>query len=441
MLHFLDNNNREYQRRQRSANQPHSDITRTSVILDRSTSPEEAPNEDDVVNSIRDEGTYSNFGSSVIEDNGDHSLESTWIGASSLIVQPQQRNFVDILVRKSNDYVPMAKWAMCVKLFPTLFPGGYGGPTEPRAKNISVRKWILRCLKVHGHVFEKHYAFMLLAFEFLASQNARETLYLKMNVKRQALKAAEVKRSTVLQAVKYFNYLSECRARGVKPRSPVMEVQRVIDLRKGLRVPESAFYGSNLGRMRARHDLFGMLKRFGPLQIFFTISPDSSGTYSIAVKSGLLSKQAIDDANILLMPNRADRKAIAASHPVECARYFLRVMDTVIDVVLGWDKHAQAPKRGGGIFGVVRCFGAAAETQLAGDLHAHFAIWLHGFPNTSSGFANAIGGDTGFYDRFVMLVNTVLTTKPPCLNRDAEPQRQLCRFVKLAAQVIKHQRF
>jgi hypothetical protein len=36
----------------------------------------------------------------------------------------------------------------------------------------------------------------------------------------------------------------------------------------------------------------------------------------------------------------------------------------------------------GGIFGVVRAFGAATETQLAGDLHVHIALWLHGFPAT-----------------------------------------------------------
>jgi len=84
-----------------------------------------------------------------------------------------------------------------------------------------------------------------------------------------------------------------------------------------------SFYGSNAGRMRARHDLFGMLKRFGPLQIFFTVSPDSAGTYSIALKSGRVTEKVIREANLALCPNRAEQKSIAASHPVECARYFL----------------------------------------------------------------------------------------------------------------------
>lgn len=167
--------------------------------------------------------------------------------------------------------------------------------------------------------------------------------------------------------------------------------------------------------MRARRHLFGVLKRFGPLQIFFTISPDSAGTYNIAVKAGRITETAIREANLALVPNRAERKSIAATHPVECARYFSRVMNTVFEVLLGWDLKAQALKRGGDIFGVVRAFGAAAETQVAGDLHAHIAVWLHGFPTTASGYQEAIETNPTFRDRIIRLANQVLCTKPPCI--------------------------
>ncbi|OWZ01278.1 hypothetical protein PHMEG_00027371 [Phytophthora megakarya] len=167
--------------------------------------------------------------------------------------------------------------------------------------------------------------------------------------------------------------------------------------------------------MRARHDLFGLLKRFGPLHVFFTVFPDSSGTYNIAVKCGRISKQAIDDANTWLMPNRAKRKAVAAAHPVECTKYFLRVVDTIIEDVLGWNQNVHAPKRGGGIFGIVRAFGAAAETQVAGDLHAHLAVWLQGLPTTSIEYREFMETNPDFWGRFVRLVDRVLVTKPPCL--------------------------
>jgi len=119
---------------------------------------------------------------------------------------------------------------------------------------------------------------------------------------------------------------------------------------------------------------------------------------------------------LALVPNRAERKFIAATHPVECARYVLRVMNTVFEVLLGWDLKAQAPKRGGGIFSVIRVFGAAAETQVAGDLHAHIAVWLHGFPTTTSGYEEAIESNSTFRNRVIELVDQVLCTKPPCIH-------------------------
>ncbi|KAG6967178.1 hypothetical protein JG688_00006436 [Phytophthora aleatoria] len=54
---------------------------------------------------------------------------------------------------------------------------------------------------------------------------------------------------------------------------------------------------------------------------------------------------------------------------VECA-----VMNSTIEIMLGWDQARNAPKRGGGIFGVVRAFVASTKNLLAGDLHAHFAV-------------------------------------------------------------------
>ncbi|GMF58555.1 unnamed protein product [Phytophthora fragariaefolia] len=90
-------------------------------------------------------------------------------------------------------------------------------------------------------------------------------------------------------------------------------------------------------------------------------------------------------------------------------------MHTVIGVLLGWNQSVGAPKRGGGIFGVVRAFGAAAETQRAGDLHTHFAVWLHGFPTTACLFDESLRNKDDFKKQLINLVDTVLVTKPPCI--------------------------
>jgi len=394
--------------------------TQLEVVIDNSKALGEGDNHDEMTDAIRDDSCHSRLGSTVLEG-ANEALECIWEDRSSLLLVPNQSQespYTDILVRKSNKYVSMQAWASCVRMFPSLFPGGRGGPKERRRTHMSVKKWINRCLRVHGHRFEEHYAFLLLAFDYLATESARQTLFVKMHVSSRALKAAKISHHTLKTAMDYYTYLTKAKAKGMRARPPPPEVEEVVKIRRGLRTPESAFWGSNLSRMRARHDLFGLLKRFGPMQLFFTVSPDSAGTYSISIKSGVVASDAVRKGNLTVLPNRAERRAISAKHPVECARYFVRVMDIVIGTMLGWDAKRGKPRRGGGIFGVVRAFAAAAETQIAGDLHSHFVVWLHGFPQTSSALQSAVKEDVSFRHRLIQLADAVLTAKPPCLERE-----------------------
>lgn len=181
---------------------------------------------------------------------------------------------------------------------------------------------------------------------------------------------------------------------------------------------EGSFYGSNLSRTRARHDIFGFLCDLELSSSFFTVSPNSAGTFIIAEKSGKLSRDAVIEANWMLLPNRGERKAIAASHPMECARYFERIVNVVIRDILGWNQKMHRPKRGGGIFGVVRAFGAAAETQQAGALHVHFVVWPHGIHTTSTAAQNAMETNPSFRSRIVDFANTIATTLVPCVQKE-----------------------
>ncbi|ETI29980.1 hypothetical protein F443_22901 [Phytophthora nicotianae P1569] len=160
-----------------------------------------------------------------------------------------------------------------------------------------------------------------------------------------------ISRETIRKSVEYHNHLVQAEARGMKPNQ---QLEEIVNLRKGLRTSETAFWGSNLSRMRARHDMFGYIKRYGPPQLFFTVSPDSVGTYSIAVIAGELSRRTIEEGNTHLLPNQADRKRIASEYRMQSALYFERVMTVVIEVLLGWDQKMHEPKKGGGIFGIKR---------------------------------------------------------------------------------------
>ena len=81
---------------------------------------------------------------------------------------------MDVVVRRSNFYVSFTRWEACVRMFPTLFPGGCGGPNEKRIRPMSMEKWIERLFRIDGLRFEQHYAFLLLAFDFCGASKRKE---------------------------------------------------------------------------------------------------------------------------------------------------------------------------------------------------------------------------------------------------------------------------
>lgn len=134
------------------------------------------------------------------------------------------------------------------------------------------------------------------------------------------------------------------------------------------------FLGSNQARALARHDLFGYISHFGALQVFFTISPYFAGTYIISVNTGILDEDKLILANSFLLPNRNERRLIAANNPMQCALYFDRVIEITIGIILAWDTICGRPKRQGGIFGITRAF-AAWQTCMRTSLFS-FMVFL-----------------------------------------------------------------
>ncbi|KAF1779206.1 hypothetical protein GQ600_11680 [Phytophthora cactorum] len=149
--------------------------------------------------------------------------------------------------------------------------------------------------------------------------------------------------------------------------------------------------------MRGRHKLFGYLQHFGTLRLFQTISPDSSGTCSIAV-------------NLVRLENKFSKKLTCDFCLPELHAKVLQVdIRWSVQEILGWDSRRAMPKRGGGGgFGVIRAVGAATETQQAGELHAHFAIWLHGHLQRYMKHFSAI-------NKVLRFLDTISTTDVPAI--------------------------
>ena len=94
-------------------------------------------------------------------------------------------------------------------------------------------------------------------------------------------------------------------------------------------------------------------------------------------------------------------------------RYFDRLMEIVIDVVLNWDRVAKKSRKRGGIFGYTKAFYAAVESQNStGDLHAHMSVWVHGLPRSVSEYRRSCREDA-FRSRLLDYVKSILQATAP----------------------------
>ena len=138
---------------------------------------------------------------------------------------------------------------------------------------------------------------------------------------------------------------------------------------------------SRAAASRARQDTYAVHNNNGKAQVWFTITPDDSQCWrSMWYALG-------DDAaesHRSSAPSGMFRFRIVAEHPVAAALYFQRVLDLVIEHVIGWDKKKRMPYRRGGIFGPVKAWLRVVEEQGRLTLHAHFLIWLYGHHDIAS---------------------------------------------------------
>ncbi|ETM31727.1 hypothetical protein L914_20753 [Phytophthora nicotianae] len=80
-----------------------AEVAKTSVVIDRTSGSESPLQGDALEQALRDDSTYSTFGSTIGE--GDSvALEQTAVSSSKILLQQKDAS-TDVLVRKSNAYV------------------------------------------------------------------------------------------------------------------------------------------------------------------------------------------------------------------------------------------------------------------------------------------------------------------------------------------------
>jgi hypothetical protein len=326
----------------------------------------------------------------------------------------QDDTVTDFAARRSNIPAQLdIKGYQIPLLFPTLYPGGCGGPGEWRQVRLSLTEHVLRTLRLPHLRFQQHPAYSLVLFDKLATNAAFQKLYYVVNMKATATIAGQITTDEAAIALQYADDIRKAQKQGIRPPEVPESIKNILDVQRGIKIGAGAYFGSDSQRANARRQALAFLKWMGVPHLFITLTPDPAGTYSIAIKSGKMSEEAVKAGNRLLLLNRADRRIIANENPYLQAVNALHVRDVFIKTFLGWNVDAGMPIRNGGYLGVVRWFMGTVEAQKNMDLHFHMVVALNGLPQTGKDLLRKIDQNSVFGDAFYRYLRTIMspTTK------------------------------
>lgn len=298
-----------------------------------------------------------------------------------------------------------------VYCFPTLFYYGCGGYEDEREVHMTPLEWVNRLLELPGSRFGQHYGFIAAAFDVIATEKAYHGQFLSMKVKKEAIRKHGLWTSDdIIECMQYKMTVEECQLRGSRPPPPPDKVKGLLSLIQDIKPGMANMFGSDESRAAARQVCNAFTIRMRDPILFITHSPDCGGTLVIAINTNNMEPFTVAIPNVL--PNRSERKQIAAKDAYQSAMYAHRVKQAFIEVFLGWVQTLKGPKREGGALGAVKWFSGAGEPQSMGDIHFHFVVALCGFPPTSAELRNRLG-DPGFFDKFTAFVDSIAPPHPP----------------------------
>jgi hypothetical protein len=221
-------------------------------------------------------------------------------------------------------------------LYPTLFPYGTGAFEDAsRPVKISFKKQIQYLLSYHDRRFEEHHSFIFFSktAEQIVSLNVDDINKVLNDFGKNKLSASN--RNPQVSAL-----LSQVKAVGGK----VM--------------------GSIQSRSALRNQIHGLIFNQGLPSIFLTINPADINSRVALYFAGVdLDLDAIIPNNL---PSTYQRAEIIASHPAATAKFFHRLVTTVLETMISGEK----------VLGPVKAYFGTVENQGRGSLHLHMLIWL-----------------------------------------------------------------
>ncbi|CAF1535513.1 unnamed protein product, partial [Rotaria sordida] len=231
-------------------------------------------------------------------------------------------------------------------LYLTLFPYGMGGvENECRQVRVTYAKHIRYFLSYHDYRFEMNTSFM--------------PHFTSQSVEINQLTSAEIK--LALNQIEFNSYDYESNP-------------RLATLIKQLKTVSGSIMGSNQSRSNYRIELHSQIFIFGLPNIFITINPCDLH-YPLAMKFTGVDLN-IDDLLLNQMPKSHECAAIVARHPVTIARFFNRLISTVLSTLVGYNINKYESHPDGSELGKIDAYYGTVEESGRGALHLYKLLWL-----------------------------------------------------------------
>ncbi len=244
-------------------------------------------------------------------------------------------------------------------LYPTLFPYGTGAfEDNSRPVKISFKKQIQYLLSYNDRRFEEHHSFIFIVFNMLQQREA--CLHARLMTSKPFF-SKTVDQIVSLNADDIKQVLNGLEKNKINAPSRNPQVNALLSQVKAV---GGKVMGSAHSRSALRNQIHGLIFNQGLPSIFLTINPaDINSRVALYFTGVNLDLDAIIPNNI---PSTYERAEIIASHPVATAKFFNRLITTVIETMISGEK----------VLGPVKAYFGTVESQGRGSLHLHMLIWL-----------------------------------------------------------------
>ena len=333
---------------------------------------------------------YSDFDTSAIQNDCDSNANITQltqvdvIENNSVFVSTNELNAADTVSSLRKKYKTFqAKFSNIIshsaekdgtlfaRVFPQLFPFGRGHPGEKRKSKVGILSCVRKYLLLYHKRFAKNSSFIMFAFNRIALQRTFLSTYVYCKYSEYNDDVANVLEDDIKEYIETFENSSN-----------TCHNKRSYALFKGIGHVSKSMWASSSERKASSHRAFSYMQYFGNPHIFATITPNAAGNATVAYFAGELSKEFFFDTTKSASLPKSTLHEFTSKAPFASALYYDELLNYIFEILIGFDYENKLPRVAGGIFGQVKAFCGATESQGTGNLHLHFLLWLVGLPKT-----------------------------------------------------------